>query len=273
LQTVGIKLREGRYFDEHDNRQSMPVVIVNERMARQFWSGESPIGKRINFGGTDDTDPWRTIVGVVADVREMGMDAPVKAELYVPYRQIATFPFFKPRDLVVRTANDPLSLVPAVRGAVHSVDPDEPLSNIATMDEQLNEETGSRGLAMMLLTAFAGLALLLAAVGLYGVLAYFVTQHVPEIGVRLALGAQANDILALVLRKGMGLALGGVAIGLVASFALTRLMTGLLFGVGATDPLTYVGVSLLLIAVALVACLVPARRAMKVDPMIALRCE
>jgi predicted permease len=273
LQTVGIKLREGRYFDEHDNRQSMPVAIVNERMARQFWNGESPVGKRINFGGTDDSDPWRTIVGVVADVREMGMDAPVKAELYVPYRQIATHPFFKPRDLVVRTSGDPLSLVPALRGVVHAVDPDEPLSNIATMDEQLGEETGTRGLAMTLLTSFAALALLLAAVGLYGVLAYFVTQHVPEIGVRLALGAQPSDILALVLRKGMALALGGVAIGLVASFALTRLMSGLLFGVGATDPLTFVGVSLLLIVVALVACYVPARRATRVDPLVALRYE
>jgi putative ABC transport system permease protein len=273
LQTVGFKLREGRYFDEHDNQQSMPVVIINERMARQFWNDESPLGKRINFGGAKETDPWRTIVGVVADVREMGMDAPIKAEMYIPYRQIATFPFYKPRDLVIRTEGDPVSIVPAVRREVHAVDPDQPLSNIATMDEQLSEETGSRGLAMTLLSSFAGLALLLATIGIYGVLAYFVTQHVPEIGVRLALGAQPRDILALVLKKGMSLVLGGVAIGLLASFALTRLMSGLLFGIGANDPLTFAGVALLLVVVALVACLVPARRATKVDPMIALRYE
>jgi putative ABC transport system permease protein len=141
------------------------------------------------------------------------------------------------------------------------------------MDEQLSEETGSRGLAMTLLSSFAGLALLLATIGIYGVLAYFVTQHVPEIGVRLALGAQPRDILALVLKKGMSLVLGGVAIGLLASLALTRLMSGLLFGIGANDPLTFAGVALLLVVVALVACLVPARRATRVDPMIALRYE
>jgi putative ABC transport system permease protein len=274
LQTMGMTLREGRFFDEHDNRQSMPVMIINEKMARQYWNGESPLGKRINFGGDDpSTDPWRTIVGVVADVRQMGMDQPVKAEMYIPYRQIATFPFYKPRDLVIRTTGDPLSLVAAVGREVHAVDPDEPLSNIATMDEQLRDQTGSRGLAMVLLSTFAGLALLLAAIGIYGVLAYFVTQHVPEIGVRLALGAQPRDILALVLKKGMALALGGVGFGLVGALVLTRLMSGLLFGVSATDPKTFALISLLLAAVAFFACYIPARRAMKVDPMIALRYE
>jgi predicted permease len=274
LQTIGMALREGRYFDEHDNRQSMPVVIINETMARQYWNGESALGKRINFGGDNPSaDPWRTVVGVVADVRQMGVAAPVKAEMYLPYRQITTFPFFKPRDLVIRASVDPLSLVPAVRNEIHAVDPDEPLSNIATMEEQLSEQTGSHGIGMMLLVSFAGLALVLATLGIYGVLAYFVTQHVPEIGVRLALGAQPRDILALVLKKGMGLALGGVAVGLAASFALTRLMSGLLFGVSATDTKTFALISLLLAAVALLACYIPARRAMRVDPMVALRYE
>ncbi|HKC63836.1 MAG TPA: ABC transporter permease [Pyrinomonadaceae bacterium] len=273
LQTLGISLREGRYLDEHDNAQSQLVLVVNETFARQFWQGESAIGRRISFGKGDGTDPWRTIVGVVADIRDMGMSAPVKAEMYLPYSQVDVFPFYKPRDLVVRATGDPLSLIAAMRREVHAVDPDEPLSNIATMSQQLSEETGARGTGMVLLASFAGLALLLAAVGIYGVLAYFVTQRVPEIGVRLALGAQPRDILALVLKKGMGLALGGVAIGLVASFALTRLMSSMLFGVGATDPLTFLGVSTLLAAVSLLACYVPAHRATKVDPLIALRYE
>ncbi len=160
-----------------------------------------------------------------------------------------------------------------MRREVHAVDPDEPVSNIATMSQQLSEETGARGTGMVLLASLAGLALLLASVGIYGVLAYFVTQRVPEIGVRLALGAQPRDILTLVLKKGMGLALGGVAVGLVASFALTRLISSMLFGVGATDPLTFLGVSTLLAAVSLLACYVPAHRATKVDPLIALRYE
>ncbi|MDT7603531.1 MAG: hypothetical protein QOF61_1528 [Acidobacteriota bacterium] len=273
LQTIGVGLREGRYLDEHDNAQSQLVLVVNETMARQLWQGESAIGKRISFGKGDGTDPWRTIVGVVADVRQMGMSAPVKAEMYLPYSQVNVMSGFKPRDLVIRAEGDPLSLVPAVRREVHAVDPDEPLSNIATMDEQLNEQTGTRGIGMILLASFAGLALLLATIGIYGVLAYFVAQHVPEIGVRLALGAQPRDILALVLKKGMGLALGGVALGLVGAFALTRVMTGLLFGVTATDPKTFALISLLIAAVALLACYIPARRAMKVDPMIALRYE
>ncbi len=274
LQTLGITLREGRYFEERDNRQSQPVMIVNETMARKYWPGESALGKRIKFNLPQGYDPWRAIVGVVADVRQMGMDAPVKAEMYFPYRQIASHAFYKPRDLVVRAATgDPLALVPSVRGVVNAVDADQPLSNIATMDKLLADETGSRGLVMILLAAFAGLALLLAALGIYGVLAYFVTQHVPEIGVRLALGARPRDILALVLKKGMGLTLGGLALGLAAAYGLTRLVEGLLFGVTATDPLTFGAVALLLGGVALVACLVPARRATKVDPMVALRYE
>ncbi|HKQ50765.1 MAG TPA: FtsX-like permease family protein, partial [Pyrinomonadaceae bacterium] len=273
LQTLGLALREGRYLDEHDNAQSQLVLVVNETFARQLFPGGSTLGKRISFGAGDGTDPWRTIVGVVADVRDMGMSAPVKAEMYLPYSQVAVLSGYKPRDLVVRTTGDPLRLVPAVRREVHGVDPDQPLSNIATLAEQLSEATGARGTGMVLLASFAGLALLLAVVGIYGVLAYFVAQRVPEIGVRLALGARPRDILTLVLKKGMGLVLAGVVIGLGASLALTRLMSSMLFGVGPTDPLTFLGVSALLAAVAFFACYVPARRATKVDPLTALRCE
>jgi putative ABC transport system permease protein len=203
----------------------------------------------------------------------MGMDVPVKAEMYFPYRQIASHPWYGPRDLVIRTAGDPMSLVAAVRQEIHSVDEDQPISNIATMEEQLIRETGSRRLGMILLTTFAGLALLLASLGIYGVLSYFVAQQTPEIGVRLALGAQPRDILGMVLKKGMGWALLGVGIGSVGAFALTRLMVSLLFEVSASDPATFVVIALLLTTVALLACYLPARRATKVDPMVALRYE
>jgi putative ABC transport system permease protein len=249
----------------------LPVAIVNESMARAYWPSEDAVGKRFKLGVPNA--PWVTIVGIVDDVRQMGMDVPVKAEMYLPYRQISSHPWYGPRDLVVRTARDPMSLVSAVREVIRTVAPDQPVSNIATMEELLTRETGSRRLGMILLSAYAGLALLLASLGIYGVLSYLVVQQTPEIGVRLALGALQRDILGLVLKKGAGLVLGGVAIGGMASFALTRLMASLLFGVSATDPVTFLGISLLLTGVALAACFVPARRATKVDPMVALRYE
>jgi putative ABC transport system permease protein len=217
--------------------------------------------------------PWVTIVGVVDDVREVGMDAPVRAEMYFPYRQITSHFGYAPRDLVIRTTGDPLSLVATVRQAIHAVDPDQPISNIATMSEVLTERAGSRRLGMILLMVFAGLALLLASLGIYGVLSFFVAQQTREIGVRLALGAQLRDILNLVLKKGMGLALLGVTVGLIAAFAVARLMASLLFGVSATDPITFAAIALILTGVALLACYIPARRATKVDPLVALRYE
>jgi putative ABC transport system permease protein len=240
-------------------------------MARGYWPTESVVGKRFKLGVPDA--PWLTIVGIVADVRQMGMDVPVKAEMYLPYRQIASHPWYGPRDLVVRTSAHPMTLVSAVREAIKNVDPDQPVSNIATMEELLTKETGSRRLGMILLSAYAGLALLLASLGIYGVLSYLVVQTTPEIGVRLALGALPRDILGLVMKKGAGLILSGVVIGGIAAFALTRLMASLLFGVSATDPLTYIAVAALLTAVALLACYLPARRATQVDPITALRYE
>ncbi|MDX6613047.1 MAG: putative transport system permease protein [Blastocatellia bacterium] len=270
LKTIGIPIQQGRGFTEADNEQSIPVGIINDTMARQYWPGENPLGKRIKLGDPGDTEiPWVTIVGVAGDVRQMGVDEPVKPEMYFPYQQ-GIEPFYAPRDLVIRTSVDPLSLVAAASNEIHQVDPDQPISNVRTMDQVLGEETASRRLGMTLLTIFAGLALLLATLGIYGVLAYFVVQHTQEIGVRMALGAQRRNILTLVLKKGMGLTLVGVAIGLGAAFTLTRLMASLLFGIGSTDPLTYAAIAVLLTFVALIACYVPARRATKVDPMTAL---
>ena len=273
LRALGIPLRQGRYFDEGDNAKSQPVSIINETMARQYWSNREALGKRFNLGGPDSDTPWITVVGIVADVRQMGIDAPVKAEMYIPYRQISIHPWFTPRDLVIRTAGEPISLVAAVRDEVHAVDPNQPISNIRTMEDLLGEESASRRVGMTLLAAFAGLALLLASLGIYGVLSHFVAQRTPEIGVRLALGAQRRDIQALVLGKGVVLTLFGVGVGLLGAFVLTRLMASLLFEVSATDLLTFMLIPLLLVAVALLACYIPARRATKVDPIVALRYE
>jgi putative ABC transport system permease protein len=274
LQTMNIPLRAGRYFDGRDNEKSMPVVIINETMARQYWPGENALGRRLKIGDPDEPGKqWKQIVGIVADVRQMGLDEPVKAEMYLPYQQVTDWPFFAPRDLAIRTSGDTSNLVGSVRQIIREVDPDQPVSNVASMAELLGTEASQRRMGMIMLVAFAALALLLASLGIYGVLAYFVTQHTSEIGVRLALGATTRNILFLVLRKGMGLTLLGVVIGLAAALAFTRLMSSLLFGVKAIDPLTFVTVPLLLAGVALLACYLPARRATKVDPLVALRYE
>jgi putative ABC transport system permease protein len=273
LKTMNIPLRQGRYFDARDNGQSLPVAIINETMARQYWPGENPLERRFKLGDPDSDGPWVAIVGIVADVRQMGLDAPIKAEMYLPWQQVNGQPWFSPRDLAIRTTVDPKGLVNAVRQVVNAVDPDQPISNVATMQEVLGEEASQRRVGMILLVAFSVLAVLLASLGLYGVLAYFVTQHTNEIGVRLALGACPRDIVLLVLGKGMRLTLLGVGAGLAAAFGLTRLMTSLLFGVRPADPWTFIGVSLLLAGVALLACLIPARRGAKTDPMVALRYE
>jgi len=273
LKTLKIALRQGRYFDEHDNAQSMKVAIVNETMARQYWPGENVLGRRFKLGDPNEDVPWFSIVGVVSDVRQMGLDEPVKAEMYFPYSQVDDQPFFAPRDLAIRTMGDPLKLVENVRSAVRAVDPDQPISNVAVLSDLLGEEGAQRRLGMVLLSAFALLALILASLGIYGVLAYFVAQHSNEIGVRLALGATPIKMLLLVFRKGMGLTIVGVVLGVFASLALTRLMRSLLFGVGTTDPLTFVGVPMVLLIVSLLACWIPAWRAAKVDPMAALRYE
>jgi putative ABC transport system permease protein len=273
LKAIGIPIVQGRGFAETDDERSLPVGIVNETMARVYWPGENAIGKRFKLGDPGDAEvPWVTIVGIAGDVRQMGVDEPVKPEMYFPYQQ-GIEPFYTPRDLVLRTSVEPLSVVAAATNAIHQIDPDQPVSNIRTMDQVVGEETSARELGMTLLTIFAGLALLLASLGIYGVLAYYVVQHTHEIGVRMALGAQRRNILSLVLKRGMSLVLLGVGIGLAAAFGLTRLMSSLVYGVNLADPLTYGAIALLLITVSLVACLLPAQRATRVDPLKALTYE
>jgi putative ABC transport system permease protein len=273
LATMGIPLLRGRHFDERDRLEAEPVAIVNETMARQFWPGEDAIGKRFKLRRPEPDEPWRVVVGVAGDVRQMGTDAPTKAEMYLPYSQMTSAPSFAARSLVIRTSGDPVRIVAAVRREIRAVDPDQPLSDIRTMADIIDKETAPRRVGTTLSSAFAVLALALASIGIYGILSFFVAQQTRQIGVRLALGAQPRAVLSLVLRKGLVLTLAGVAIGLAASLALTRLMQNLLFGVSAFDPLTFAAVAVVLTIVALAACALPARRAAKVDPLVALRYE
>ena len=273
LKAIGTTLVRGRYFQATDTERSTPVVIVNQSMARKYWPGGDPVGQRIAIDHGTWAEPWLTVVGVVGDVRQMGLETPPRPEMYFPYRQVDTQPWFAPRDLVVRTTKDPMDLVGDIKQVVHSIDPEQPVSNIRTLDEVLDEDVASRRVGTTLLTAFAGFALVLAVVGIYGVIAYFVAQHVPEMGVRIALGAQRHDILRLVVWKGLTLALMGVLLGVVLSVVVTRLMASLLYGVGATDVATFAGGSVLLLLLAFVASYLPARRATSVDPIVALRAE
>jgi putative ABC transport system permease protein len=270
LRAIGIPLKRGRHFTAADSEKSQRVAIVNETMARQFWPNANPLGERIRFG---DESPWVTIVGVAGDVRQMGADAPVKAEMYLPYRQIAEHHWFAPSALVVRTSGDPMALAPLVREEVRAIDPDQPVANVRTMDEVLGEETLQRKIGTTLLGVFAMLALGLACLGIYGVLAYFVVQHTPEIGVRVALGARAADILRLVLGRSAIFVGVGLAAGLFGALALSRVIRGLLFDVSATDPATFAAVAVVLGTVAFLASYVPARRAATIDPAVALRTE
>lgn len=278
---LGISLRAGRFFTERDNGDSPKVAIINETMAQRYWPRENPIGKRValNFEAMkfhpdrapdlDIPSGMREIVGVVADVRHTGlMTAPVP-EMYVPFEQRP----IRDMTLVVRASGDPLALTGAVRQQVLSTDPDQPVANITTMAQLLSASVAQPRFNFMLLTVFACVALALAAVGIYGVISYSVAQRTREIGIRMALGAQASDVLRLVLGQGFRLILLGLALGLLAALALTRVLAGLLFEVKPTDPLTYGAIALLLAGVAALACYVPARRAAKVDPMVALRYE
>ena len=264
--SMGIPLLKGRDFIERDRGDAVRVGIINETMARRFWPDEHPLGKHLRI---DDNDPWTEIVGVVADVKHLGLDSQSRPEFYVPYFK-DPWPFMT---VVVHSGSGTTSLANAMRNEVWAVDKDLPVPDIKSMEQLLSDSVARRRFNMLLLGIFGGVALVLAAVGIYGVMSYSVTQRTHEIGIRMALGANQSAVLKLVVGQGMTLALVGVGIGLAAAFALTRVLTSLLFAVGATDPATFVILSTLLAGVALAACLVPARRAMKVDPMTALRYE
>ncbi len=270
FETMSIPLLSGRQLSDQDTATSPNVVVISETMARRYWPGEDPVGKRLSPGRVESPDDWVQIVGVVKDVRQFDLIAAPKPQMYLSYQQAG---FFAPRDLVVKTDVDPLSLAAAVRQTVWEVDKDQPVSNVRTMDDIAAESIARQRFSMLLLAIFAGVALLLAAVGIYGVMSYSVAQRRNEFGIRMALGAQKLDVLKLTVGQGLKLVLTGVALGLVGSFVLTRLMSTLLFGIGATDPTTFVSISVILIAVALLASYFPARRATKVDPIVALRYE
>jgi putative ABC transport system permease protein len=273
LKAIGTPLRRGRYFDRRDDVDTQPVVIVNETMARQSWPGEDAVGKRFIIDRWQDDQRWLTVVGVVGDTRQMGLEAPARPEIYIPYQQIDSQPWFAPRDLVVRASGDPTDLIGAIKAAIHDVDPALPVSNVRTLDEVLDEDVATRRVGTTLLLAFAAFALLLATVGIYGVIAYFVAQHVPEMGVRIALGAETRDILLFVVGKGLKLALAGVIVGTVAALVATRLMTSLIYGVSGTGLITCLIAGAGLVLLALIASYIPARRATALDPIVALRAE
>jgi predicted permease len=266
FRTMGMRLIAGREFTEYDNENAARVVIISEATARRHFPNEVPIGKRIGNGRPDG---WREIVGVTADVKHFGLNQDARVSMFFPHRQQPA----RRMVVVARTAAEPMSLSSALRGAVASMDKNLAVSNISPMEEITAQSIGQERFTLLLLGLFSALALLLAVAGIYGVMSYAVAQRTHEIGVRVTLGAQTRDVLKLVVTQGMTLVLAGAGIGLASAFALTRFIRGLLFGVSATDPMTYVGVAALLALVALVACYVPARRASKVDPMIALRCE
>ncbi|HEX2488805.1 MAG TPA: FtsX-like permease family protein, partial [Blastocatellia bacterium] len=261
----------GRDFSERDEEKSTSVIIINEALAERHFPNQNPIGKHLrpDIAIGPDAPPWREIVGVVGSVRHGGPGKEPRPEFFLPHTQM---PFIT-LTTVARVAGDPMAIVGAVRNEVRALDSEIPIGSVKTLDQYLTESVAQPRFNTLLLALFAGVAMILTAVGLYGVIAYSVSARTREIGVRVALGARRHDVLRLVISQGMKLTLIGVAIGLVAALALTRLMAGLLYGVTPTDPATFALIALLLAGVALLACYVPARRATKVDPMVALRCE
>jgi predicted permease len=262
--TIGLPLRSGRFIDAHDVRGAAPVAMVNETFERKFWPGAGALGKRFRFAAEW---PWITIVGVVGDMRQAGLAASPKAEMYLPVAQTGTTATW----LAVRAAGDPAKLGGAVRHELRAMDPDVVVRDIRTMDDVLDREVFDRRVQMLLIGVFAGVAVLLASVGIYGVLAYLVAQRTQEIGIRIALGARPADVLRSVAGQGVAMAAAGVAIGVAGALAATRVLAKLLFGVSGTDAATFAVVALLLLVVAATASYLPARRAMRVDPILALR--
>jgi putative ABC transport system permease protein len=278
--TIGQRLISGRSFADSDQEGAPNVAIINETLARRHWPNEDPLGRRLRLLDAPPdqaTTQYMTVVGVVADAKNRGLSVEPGQEIYVPLRQqVASGGGLRPSiscALLIRTAGDPSNLINAVRQKVWAVDRNIPITDVRTAEQIIGTAVAQPRFNALLLALFAFIALCLGAVGIYGVISYAVTQRTHEIGVRLALGAQQRDVLRMVVRQGMTLAMTGVAIGLLSALALTRWMEGLLFGVRPADPLTFTLIAVALLLVALVACYIPARRATKVDPMVALRRE
>jgi putative ABC transport system permease protein len=268
--TMGIPVQKGREFTAGDTAEAPRVVVINDTMARRFWPGESPVGRRITYGSPPgDNSQWMTIVGVVGDTRRVGYDAPIRPETYLPMPQSPS----RSMMLVARSSQDPLALAATIRGVVTALDPSQPVHHIATVEQLLGNLTAERRLNTLLFALFAIVAALLAAAGIYGVIAYSVEQRTRELGVRLALGARPIEVFRLVLKEGLVLALMGVAAGVVAAFGATQIMRSLLYDTSATDPATYAVMAVAALLVALIACLVPALRATRVNPLTALRAD
>jgi len=261
---LGIPLLGGRTFTGDDNAESSRVVVLNEALASRLWPGEDPVGKTLTLFGDQ-----LTVVGVVGNIRHEGLNQTVQSEIFKPYLQENEFSMH----LVIRTAIDPASMAAAIRAQMKDIDPELPLYNVTTLAQTLSDSVAPQRLNAWFLGTFALVALGLAALGIYGVMAFYVTQRTHEIGIRMALGAERGDVLGLVVRQGLRLTTVGVIVGLAGAWGLTRFLTGFLFGVRPTDFGTYTAVSFLLASVSVVACYIPARRATKVDPVVALRYE
>ena len=280
FEALGIPLRSGRYLSPSDSQSSEPVVVINETMARRFWPGQDPVGQRMAWGSPQDHAPWMRIVGVVGDVKQGPLNTATEPQSYSPWTQVAdgmlaenVVMIFRSLKITVRASHDPTDLARAVRSHIRALDPSLPLTAVQTMDQIVEESSGPQRFNTMLLGSFASIALFLAALGIGGVLATSVSRRTQEIGIRMALGARRPDVIRMIVSQGMALAGAGLLLGLPASFALTRMMSTLLFEVSPRDPMTFASVTALLIAVALVACYLPARRATRIDPMVALRYE
>ncbi len=269
FRVLGTPLSRGRFFEDSDERKAPPVALIDEALAQRYFPNADPIGKRVKFGSRESNAPWMTITGIVGNIKTEGFDQPDQPHLYVPILQNTGYSMA----VYVRTDGNPTGLTHAIRREVQAVDPNLPLFGEQTMADVVSASLAQRRFATQVVGLFGVLALFLAGIGIYGVMAYSVTQRTREIGIRLALGASTRSILSWLLRQGMRLTLIGVGVGLLGAFALTRLLKGLLFGVAPTDLLTFAGLTVLLGVVALLACYIPARRATKVDPLVALRYE
>ncbi len=267
FRTLSIPLRSGRLFSEEDDRRHEQVALVNRTAAERIWPGLDPLGRRIHTGGKDE--PWRRVVGVVGDVYQYGLDSQKTLQVYVPYRQNR----MSSLTLLVGARDNAMALLPAIRETLRHIDPELPLAEVTTMERVLADSMAGRRFPMLLLAALGLCAVVLAAIGIYGVTAYSVAQRTAEFGVRMALGAQPRDIIGLLLRGNAVLFAAGAALGIAIGLAATRLLAGLLFGVTAADPATFAGAATLLGLVTMAACYLPARRATRGDPMRALRGE